>query len=70
MSHFIPVAQHCGECPRTYYVGGSFLKPLVWWDYANGKDLETQLGRLSETLLRREAMMAAKFVLGEKSRVR
>lgn len=63
LTHFIPLAQACGDCGKTYYVAGSFLKPLVWWDFANGNTLEQQLGRLSEKILRHEALMAANFLL-------
>ena len=61
---FIPLTLPCPDCPGySGQIPGSFMQPLIWWDYPNGKDLNQQLGAAGEKLLRHEALMAARAVL-------
>jgi hypothetical protein len=51
----------CGACGAHGYTwkngtcAGSFLKPLTWWDEANGLSLSAQLQRADVSLLLYEA---------------
>ena len=57
------VAQPCPEHGTKFSPGGSFLRPLIWWDEFNGNSLEKQLNSFDEKVLRHEALMAAEWVL-------
>lgn len=46
---------HAVSIPCSSHGGGSYLKPLLWWDYPNGRDLSSQLRTLPEPVLRHEA---------------
>lgn len=50
-----------------YSCGGSFLRPLKWWDAPNGASLEAQLNSADESLLRYEALIAAEWIKGQKT---
>ncbi len=41
--------------PCSTHGGGSYIKPLIWWDHPNGRDLSSQLRTLPEPILRHEA---------------
>ena len=64
---WVSVSTPCPKHGTGHYTGGSFLRPLVWWDDKNGNSLEKQLDSLDEELLRHEGLMAAEKVLKEKS---
>jgi len=56
---------HCVTWPcenhgNAYNRGGSFLKPLIWWDTASGGCLEKTLAHLSEPALVHEVRMIFK----------
>lgn len=55
----------CADCgPISGYSGapGSFLKPLVWWDHANGRSLADQLVHADKTLLNHETEVHMKWL--------
>lgn len=45
---------HAVSIPCSSHGGGSYLKPLIWWDYLNGRTLAQQLRSLPEPVLRHE----------------
>lgn len=63
-SQFIPLCNSCEQCPP--YISrppGSFLTPLIWWDFANGNKLSEQLSFADQKLLTHEALMLALALL-------
>ena len=50
---------HCVTIPCAEHGNGSFLTPLLWWDWPNGKTLDKQLPSLPPGILRHEAKIRA-----------
>lgn len=51
----IPCALHGKPNWGPAFTGGSFLYPLIWWDFANGNSLALQLAQASPELIYYEA---------------
>jgi hypothetical protein len=51
----------CGPVPGYSGAPGSFLKPLIWWTFANGKSLEKQLDFADQKLLEYETLIHAEW---------
>jgi len=60
------VSVKCSKHGTSYYPGGSFLRPLAWWDERNGRTLEAQLNSFDEILLRHEALIWARWIIFRK----
>jgi hypothetical protein len=57
----------CEKHGTAFTCGGSFLKPLKWWDRFNGTSLEAQLSNADESLLRHEGLIAALWIKEHKA---
>jgi hypothetical protein len=53
----------CAAHGDRWYIGGSTLLPLVWWDHCTPASLPEILPHLSPELLRYEALMKAEAIL-------
>lgn len=56
----------CEKHGTSFNRGGSFLQRIGWGDFSGASNLQQTLERISDGLLRHEALMAINQILGSK----